>query len=136
MKKIFFLVDNGLNIRMLYDEKLARLGLEVTTSNDSEALYAKIDHNKFDIIFTDLRRWEELKGYPSFRYDTESAPSGYVICRAEGSHCLDIRVKAITGKDMESLEVVLVKGTRPVQQRIGINILPERPFWGETSSRP
>ncbi len=112
MKKILFLVDNDRTIRLFYQEKLSLLGLEVMTSSDSDTLYETIDFHKPDIIFMDMKRWEDLKVYPSFQYDIECVPTGHVIGRAMGSHRLGIEINVEDKKEFESLEMIIFKKKR------------------------
>ncbi len=112
MKKILFLVDNDRTIRLFYQEKLSLLGLEVMTSSDSEGLYETIDFHKPDVIFMDMKRWEDLKIYPAFQYNIECVTTGYVIGRAMGSNGLGIEVNVEDEKEFESLEMIISKGNK------------------------
>lgn len=109
MKKILFLIDNDRTVRMLYQEKLSLLGLEIRTSNDSEDIYETITYHKPDIIFTDTKRWEGLTVDPTLEYDIEPVSSGYVIGRATGCKKLDVRVKIENEVDGDVLELILIK---------------------------
>ncbi len=112
MKKILFLVDSDRTIRLFYQEKLSLLGLEVIAYDDSEGLYEKIDRHRPDIIFMDMKRWEGLKIFPSFEYDIESLPLGYVIGKAADLKKFDVKVNGDGAKDVKSLELIICKSNK------------------------